>query len=111
MFINAYDMARFGYFAAHRGKWKERQLVSDQWFTWALTPTPVQPTYGFMNFYLNKDRTLLPSAPPSAFMFVGNGANLVYIDPDNDVIAVVRWIDGRAADGFVKRLLAAAKNS
>ena len=111
MFINAYDMARFGYFAEHRGKWKDRQLVSDQWFTWALTPTPVQPTYGFMNFYLNQDRKLLPSAPPTAFMFIGNGANLVYIDPDNDLVAVIRWIDGGAADGFVKRLLAAANNS
>jgi CubicO group peptidase (beta-lactamase class C family) len=111
LFINAYDMARFGYFAEHRGKWKDRQILSDQWFTWALTPTPVQPTYGFMNFYLNQDRKLLPSAPPTAFMFIGNGTNLVYIDPDNDLVAVVRWIDGGAADGFVKRLLAAATKS
>ena len=72
---------------------------------------PVQRTYGFMNFYLNPDRKLLPSAPPNAFMFVGNGANIVYIDPDNDVVAVVRWIDGGAADGFVKRLLAAVTSS
>lgn len=107
MFINAQDMARFGYFAQHRGKWKDRQLVSDQWFTWALTPTPAEPTYGFMNFYVNQDRNLLPSAPPTAFMFVGNGTNMVYVDPQNDVVAVVRWIDRPAAGGFVKRLLAA----
>jgi CubicO group peptidase (beta-lactamase class C family) len=60
-----------------------------------------------MNFYVNQDRNLLPSAPPTAFMFVGNGTNMVYVDPQNDVVAVVRWIDRPAADGFVKRLLAA----
>ena len=29
--------------------------------------------------------------------------------PENDVVAVLRWIDGRSTDGFVKRLLAAVK--
>jgi hypothetical protein len=38
---------------------------------------------------------------------IGNGANLIIVDSDHDVVAVVRWIDGGAADGFVKRLIAA----
>jgi CubicO group peptidase (beta-lactamase class C family) len=62
MFINAYDMARFGYLTLRRGKWKDRQLLSDQWFEWALTPTPAEPGYGFMNWYNNKGRKLFPSA-------------------------------------------------
>jgi len=107
MFINAYDMARFGYLGLHRGKWKDRQLLSRQWVDWALTPTPVEPTYGFMNWYVNTDRKLLPSAPATAFMHTGNGTNMVYVDRDNDVVAVVRWIERPALDGFVKRLLAA----
>ena len=32
---------------------------------------------------------------------------MIYVDPENDLVAVVRWIDNKAADGFVKRLLAA----
>jgi hypothetical protein len=47
------------------------------------------------------------SAPASAFAHIGNGTNIVYIDPDHDVVAVVRWIERRAIDEFVKRLLAA----
>ena len=109
MFINAYDMARFGVLTLRRGKWKDRQLVSEQWVQWALTPTPVQPSYGFMNWYNNRDRKLLPSAPPSAFAHLGNGTNMVYVDPDNELVAVVRWIERDALDGFVKRLLAAVK--
>jgi hypothetical protein len=27
-------------------------------------------------------------------MHVGNGTNAVYVDRDNDLVAVVRWIEG-----------------
>jgi CubicO group peptidase (beta-lactamase class C family) len=39
MFINAYDMARFGYLTLRRGKWGDRQLLSEKWMNMALTPT------------------------------------------------------------------------
>src|SRR6267378_605871 len=109
MFINAYDLARFGYLTLRRGKWKDRQLLSEQWLNWARTPTPAEPTYGFMNFFLNTQNKLLPSAPASVFMHIGNGANLIYVDPQHDLVAVVRWIDNKAADGFVQRLLASVE--
>jgi CubicO group peptidase (beta-lactamase class C family) len=108
MFINAYDMGRFGYLTLRHGKWKDRQLISDRWVDWARTPTPAEPTYGFMNWFLNTDRKLLPSAPANVFVHIGNGANMIIVDPDHDLVAVVRWIDSTAADGFVKRLIAAA---
>jgi hypothetical protein len=38
---------------------------------------------------------------------VGNGTNIIYVDPANDVVAVVRWIENGAVDGFVQRLLTA----
>jgi len=84
-----------------------RQIISEQWLALARTPTPAEPTYGFMNFFLNTQNKLLPSAPAGVFMHIGNGANLIYVDPEHDLVAVVRWIDNKAADGFVKRLLAA----
>ena len=107
MFISARDMARFGLLTLRRGKWKDRQLISEEWVRMALTPTPAQPTYGFMNLFLNTDRKLLPSAPASAFVHVGNGTNIIYCDPEHDIVAVVRWIENNAQDGFVKRLIAA----
>ncbi|MES3033960.1 MAG: serine hydrolase [Gemmatimonadota bacterium] len=107
MFINARDMARFGYLTLRRGKWKDRQLLSEDWVTRALTPTAAQPTYGFMNWFLNTDRKYLPSAPPSVFVHVGNGTNVIIVDPDLDLVAVVRWIENGAVDGFMQRVLAA----
>jgi CubicO group peptidase (beta-lactamase class C family) len=90
-----------------RGRWKDRQLLSNQWVEWALTPTQAQPTYGFMNWFLNTDGKMWPSGPAKAFAHIGNGTNMVYVDPDREVVAVVRWIDSKATDGFVKRLSAA----
>jgi CubicO group peptidase (beta-lactamase class C family) len=107
MYIDAMDMARFGYLTLRRGKWKDRQVLSEEWVKLALTPTPAQPTYGFMNWYPNTDRKYIPSAPASAFVHIGNGLNMIYVDPEHDLVAVVRWIDNKAMDEFVKRLLAA----
>jgi CubicO group peptidase (beta-lactamase class C family) len=109
MFIDAYDMARFGYLTLRRGQWGERQLLSREWVQRALTPTAVQPTYGYMNWFLNTERKLYPSAPATAFAHIGNGVNLVYVDPEHDLVAVVRWIENGAIDGFVQRLAAAVK--
>ena len=107
LFIDAYDMARFGYLTMRHGRWKDRQLISRQWVDWALTPTTAQPGYGFMNWYNNRDSKLLPSAPASAFAHIGNGTNIIYVDPEHEIVAVVRWIERRSIDEFVKRLLGA----
>lgn len=110
MFINAFDMARFGLLTLHKGNWNGKQLISEKWIQQALTPTPVKIDCGYMNWFLNTDNKLLPSAPASAFMHVGNGANYIYVDPTHDIVMVVRWIDNKAMDGAVKKLLEAFKN-
>ena len=112
MFINAYDMARFGYLFLRGGMWKDKSIVSEKWIEMARTPGPANQTYGFANWYLNTGRKLLPSAPESAVYFEGNGTNVIYIDRDNDVVAVVRWIrGGPALDGVVGKILAAIKTT
>jgi len=108
LILNAWDMARFGLLTQRRGVWGTRRLLSDQWVTQALTPTPAQPTYGYMNWFLNTDRKYLASAPAQAFVHVGAGNNFIYVDPVNDLVAVIRWMDTTASlDGFVQRLLGA----
>jgi CubicO group peptidase (beta-lactamase class C family) len=107
MFISARDMARFGYLTLRRGRWKDRQVLSEEWVRMALTPTRPEPGYGFMNWFLNADRKRLPSAPASAFLHLGNGTNVIYVDPDNDLVIVARWIEQNALDGLVQRILAA----
>jgi CubicO group peptidase (beta-lactamase class C family) len=106
MFIDAWDMARFGLLTLRRGVWGERRLLSEAWIRRSLTPTGAQPTYGYMNWFLNTDRRWMPSAPASAFGHVGNGTNLVFVSPEHDLVVVVRWIENGAIDGFLGRVLA-----
>ena len=108
MFINAYDMARFGLLTSRNGKWGNKQLLSAGFIRQARTPTSVQPTYGFMNWFLNTDKKLYPNAPASAFVHVGNGTNLIYIDPDNDLVIVARWIENNKINEFLGKVTASA---
>jgi len=105
LFINAYDQARFGYLTLRNGKWNDKQLVSEEWLKMARTPTPAQPTYGFMNFFLNTDKKLYPSAPATSFAHIGAGTNVVYVDTEHDLIIVARWIQDKAIDELIKRVL------
>jgi CubicO group peptidase (beta-lactamase class C family) len=110
MFINAYDMARFGLLTARDGKWGSKQLLSREFIRQAKTPTSVEPTYGFMNWFLNTDRKLYPNAPATAFVHVGNGTNIIYIDPDNDIVIVARWIENGKINEFIGKVMASLKD-
>jgi CubicO group peptidase (beta-lactamase class C family) len=108
MFISARDMARFGYLFLRHGRWKERQIVSPEWIAMARTGGPANADYGFMNWFLNPGRKALPAAPESSVTFRGNGQNVIYIDWDNDLVAVTRWIrGGPALNDFVGKVVGA----
>ncbi|HSL22052.1 MAG TPA: serine hydrolase [Vicinamibacterales bacterium] len=108
MFISARDMARFGLLFLRHGRWKDREIVSPKWIEMARTPGPANAEYGYMNWFLNTGRKPLPSAPESSVTFRGNGANIIYIDWENDLLVVVRWIrGGNALDQFIGKILGA----
>jgi CubicO group peptidase (beta-lactamase class C family) len=116
MFISAWDMARFGYLFANYGHWAGKQLISERWIDMARTPG-VNRSYGFMNWMLNTPTrggrggggqlsASRPSTPRASVTFEGNGANVIYVDWDNDLVVVVRWIRG-SSDQFFARVIAA----
>jgi CubicO group peptidase (beta-lactamase class C family) len=110
MFISAWDLARFGYLFLRNGRWKDAQLVSDDWTRMARTPGTANPEYGFMNWFLNTGRKSLPATPESSVTFRGSGENIVYLDWEHDLLIVVRWIDaGPALNEFLGRVLAAIR--
>jgi hypothetical protein len=45
---------------------------------------------------------MYPLTPPTAVAFRGNGENIIYIDWENDLVVVVRWIGNGAGDFFGK---------
>jgi CubicO group peptidase (beta-lactamase class C family) len=118
MFISARDMARFGYLFLRNGRWQEREIVSPKWIEMARTPGPANDSYGYMNWFLNVDRKdpkdpaqvrppAFPAAPRTSVTFQGNGSNIIYIDWENDLVVVVRWIQQRAFNDFIGQVLGA----
>jgi len=111
MFISALDQARFGLLTMRGGRWAGKQLISENWIRQSRTPTTVQPDYGFMNYFLNTGRKRLPSAAESVYMHLGNGTNAIICDPDNDLVVVLRWIEGNALDGVMQRVYASFREA
>lgn len=109
MFISAYDQARFGLLTLRRFNWGGDQLLPASWWRMATTPTGPEPGYGFMNFFLNTDRERIPAAPETAWVHLGAGTNMIYCDPENDLVIVARWIQGGAVDELVERVLEAVE--
>lgn len=107
LFINAYDMARFGLLTLRKGNWNGKQIISEDWIKKATTPTAANTGYGFMNYFLNTDRKMYPSAPATAYAHIGNGTNAIYVDPEHELVAVIKWMDDKSIDGFLKILLSA----
>lgn len=121
MFINAYDLARFGYLFLNNGKWDSRQLVSERWIAMARAPGPANPGYGYCNWFLNNPATRaegtdgslpFPSTPRSSVTFQGNGVNLVYLDWEHDLVIVARWVDtNRSLDQFLGKVIGAIQGA
>lgn len=109
IWINTFDHARFGYLHLRSGRWGDRQIVSEDWVKTATSPSAINAGYGCL-WWLNNGHVRYPSAPELSYFGIGWGSNLIWVDPQHDLVAVVRWIDGPAFDGFVKRVLAAIKS-
>lgn len=105
MMISAFDQARFGYLTLRGGNWGEKEIIAKEWVRKSKTSTPVQPEYGFMNYYLNIDKKLIPNAPESSFLHLGAGTNMIYVDPENDLLVVARWIPNSDKGELIKKIL------
>ena len=102
------DQAKTGLLALNDGAWDGRQLVSKAWITACRTPCDLNPSYGYL-WWLNTNQQLYPSAPASSFFFIGVGSNVVWMNPQNDMVVVARWIEKESVDGFVGKVMAAVR--
>lgn len=106
MFIGARDHARLGLLIARAGRWGDRQILPAAWVKEILTPSPTNEGYGYL-WWLNRGASRYPSASASSVFALGAGTNMIWIDPEHDLVTVLRWIDKTRIDGFFSRLMAA----
>ena len=108
LWISAMDQARTGLLALNKGAWNGQQLVSGDWIAACRTPCGLNETYGHL-WWLNTNRQLYPSAPASSFFFIGVGSNVVWINPEDNMVVVARWIEKESVDGFLAKVMAALR--
>ncbi|MFM7611874.1 MAG: serine hydrolase domain-containing protein, partial [Alphaproteobacteria bacterium] len=104
--IHAEDQARIGLLALNRGRWAGSEILPAQWFDWSTKACALNPSYGFL-WWLNTSGERFPSAARDAFFASGAGGNLTWVDPGSGIVAVLRWTDPKAMDGFIGRVRAA----
>ena len=106
LFISSRDHARVGSLILNRGRWQDRQIISEDWIEEICHPSPCNPNYGFM-WWLNTGQTLFPSAPKCSFFALGAGENLVWLDRELGLVTVFRWIKQKSTDGLIGKVMAA----
>ena len=104
LWMSTRDHARFGLLIHRGGGWRGKALLARAWIEAMRRPCPLNPEYGLL-WWLNTGRRQFPSAPESCYAARGAGSNVVFVDPEHDLIAVVRWIDKASLDGFLGLVL------
>jgi len=104
LWISTRDQARFGYLMLCRGKWNDRQILSESWVKQATTRGgPSDLDYGYL-WWLNSKGQTWPGAPKTSFAALGAGSNTIWVDPEHNLVVVWRWHSG-TGDEFFKRIL------
>lgn len=94
LFINTEDMARFGLLFLNNGKWKDRELISQQWIEEATKPSAAEEKYGFM-WWLTWEGEKLKN-----YRAAGFGGNFIIIDQEKDLVVVTRWLNPSDYEAF-----------
>ena len=107
MWINSWDMARFGYLWLRGGAWNGRTVVPSGFVKEALSPSANGPDYGFL-WWLNTKGKNLPGMPATAYAALGAGSNTILVSPEHELVIVWRWHGGNVAE-FGKRVIGAIR--
>jgi CubicO group peptidase (beta-lactamase class C family) len=101
--IGARDQARIGQLLLDSGAHEGHQLIPAEWVRKMQEPCAIAPFYGRLA-WLNRDGRIFADASRSSWFMTGAGGNYVWIDPEHDMVAVVRWIAAAGTGGFVSRV-------
>lgn len=124
LFATAQDWLRIGVLMLQHGKWKKTQLVSSQWIQKMLTPSRLEPGYGYYTWLMNGDghykkhhgdvRT--PFLDPTGFYLSGQGKQAVSILPATRQILIrlgerpksvgFKWDDAQFANSALEAMTA-----
>ncbi|GHN01488.1 serine hydrolase [Cytophagales bacterium WSM2-2] len=107
IFINTLDQARFGLLFLRKGKWKNQQLISQQWVNAVRQPSAANKAYGFM-WWTNQTNEL-GNISKDIYYANGYGGNYIVIDNEHDLVIAVRWLDTQKLGELVRLVISATQ--
>ena len=72
------------------------------------TPCTLNPIYGLL-WWLNTNRGMYPAAPETSLFAMGMGTNLIWLDPERDLVVVVRWIAKDKVNDLIGKISASLR--
>src|SRR6476620_5696410 len=108
LFINTLDQARFGLLFLRKGKWKNQQLISENWVNAVHQPSAANKSYGLM-WWTNEENDL-KDVSKNIYYANGFGGNYIVIDNEHDLVIVVRWLDSSKIGELVKQVISSIEN-
>jgi CubicO group peptidase (beta-lactamase class C family) len=104
LFISTEDMARFGLLFLNNGRWKDQQLLSNDWITKATMPSKPNINYGYMWWLNKKGPRHWENVSEQIYYAAGFGGNFIIIDTNQNLLVVTRWLEPSKIEEFMQTL-------
>jgi CubicO group peptidase (beta-lactamase class C family) len=108
IFINTLDQARYGLLFLRKGKWKNKQLISEQWVNSVGQPSAANKSYGLM-WWTNQENQL-GNISKNIYYANGFGGNFIVVDNEHDLVIVARWLEPNKIGELVRLVIRATEN-
>jgi CubicO group peptidase (beta-lactamase class C family) len=83
--------------------WNGKKIISPEWIDKSLTPSPANSHYGYL-WWLQDEENSWEGVPNHVYYAAGFGGNFIVVDEENDLVIVLRWIDGSKIGDFVSKV-------
>jgi len=110
MSISAEDQALIGQVLLDEGMAKGKRVLSSDWVRRMRTPSELAPYYGYL-VWLNHDRKVFANVPESSYFAIGAGSSFTWIEPERQMVVVVRWLNSEHANDLLGKILDAVDHA
>jgi CubicO group peptidase (beta-lactamase class C family) len=108
LWMGVRDHARFGLLVLRRGIWQGDKLVAERWVDELRRPCAINPAYGLL-WWLNTGGAPWAWASPTSFSARGAGSNVIWLDPEADLLVVARWIERGSVEPLLRMVRASLR--
>jgi CubicO group peptidase (beta-lactamase class C family) len=108
IFISTIDHARFGLLFLRGGKWKNQQIISEEWIDQMQIPSEANESYGYL-WWLNRGEREWEGLSENIYYAAGFGGNYIVIDEEHDLVVVTRWLEPLKLGNLMRLIVEAVK--